>query len=370
MEVDKEDYYPDEIIKIDAFWALTYNPLNEEAHIQVKISDEFDTVIWNSSKYYNIGNFSEHWDISISSLNLTLKNYTHSLNIKFVSVHHKFGIGIISNLLETIQVKIYKRIPLCQLIGFRDTINYGEILIFQAKFFDNFIENSSFLNNQLINFLIRSNGSIIFQSNFTTNHLGIIDISLSSDHHLSLGENNLIFILVNNNVYNDSDFQFDVFLEKGLVFIDVLNFKDDIGKEEDFLIELYYYYFFNNTQYPLENQYIEFVILNNQNITYSQVCITNQSGILSVIVPYEKLTSNKEINELKLNIIFNGSLYLESKTLSLNLNIYIHEVESINHFNIILFASILSIILISSLMILFKFKRVKKKVLPEIIIRY
>ena len=370
IEVDKEDYYPNEIIKIDAFWALTYNPLTEEAYTQVRISDEFDTVIWNSSKYYNIGNFTEYWNISISALNLTLKNYTHYLFIKFVSIHHKFGMGIVSNLLETIQVKIYKRIPLCQLIGFRGNINYGDILIFQARFFDNFIENSSFLNNQLIIFLIRSNNSIIFQSNFTTNYLGIINVSISSDHHLNLGENKLIFFLVNNNVYNDSEFQYEVFLEKGPVFIDVISFKEDLGKEEDLMIELYYYYFFNNTQHPLENQYIELVILNDQNITYSQVYYTNQLGILSVTIPYEKMTYNKEINELKLNIFFNGSFYLENKTFSLNLNINIHEVESVNHLNIILFVSISAILLIFSLMILFKFKRVKKKVFPEIIIRY
>jgi len=370
IEVDKDDYYPNEIIKIDAFWALNYNPLNEEAYIQVKISDEFDTVIWNSSKYDSIGNFTENWNISINSLNLTLKNYTQYLYIKFVSIHHKFGMDIVSNLLETIQVKIQKRIPLCQLIGFRDNISYGEILFFQARFFDNFIENSSFLNNQLIIFLIRSNNSIIFQSNFTTNYLGIIDISISSDHHLSFGENKLIFILVNNNVYNDSEFQYEVFMEKGHVFIDVINFKEDLGKGEDLIIELYYYYFFNNTEYPLENQYIELVILNDQNTTYTQVCNTDQFGLLSVTVPHELMASNKEINELKLNIIFNGTLYLENKTLSLNLNININEVESVNQLNIIMFISISAIILITSLVILFKFKRVKKKVLPEIIIRY
>ena len=55
--------------------------------------------------------------------------------------------------------------------------------------------------------------------------MGIINVSISSDHHLNLGENKLIFFLVNNNVYNDSEFQYEVFLEKGPVFIDVINFK-------------------------------------------------------------------------------------------------------------------------------------------------
>ena len=369
IEVDKVDYYPNEIITIDAFWALNYNPLSEEAYIQVRISDEFDTVIWNSSKYYNIGNFTENWSISINSLNLTLKNYTHYLYIKFVSVYHQSG-TIISDLLETIQVKIRKRIPLCQLIGFKDHINYGESLIFQARFFDNLIENDSFLNNQLIIFLIRSNNSIIFQSNFTTNYLGIIDISISSGYHLNLGVNKLIFILVNNNVYNDSQFQYEVFLEKNPVFIDIINFKEDLGKQEDLKIKLFYYYFFNNSKNPLKNQTIDLIILNDQGTTYTQVYNTDPFGVLSIAVPYELLPSNNDSKELKLNIIFNGSLYLENKTLSLNLNINTHEVESVIQLNIILFVSISAMILLISLVILFKFKRVKKKILPEIIIRY
>jgi hypothetical protein len=281
LEVDKDDYYPDEQIKINAFWALNYNPISEEAYIQVSISDEFDTVIWNSSKYDNMGNNTENWSISIDSLNLTLNNYTHYLYIKFVSVYHQIGtMDIISNLLQTIQVKIRKRLVFCQLIGFKDQIHYGESLIFQARFFDNLGENNSFLDNQLILFLIKSNSSILFQSNFTTSYLGRIDIFVSSVDHLNFGVNKLIFILENNNVYNDSKFQYEVFLKKNPVLIDIINFKEDLGKKEDLIIELFYYYFFNNILYPLENQYIELVILYNQNTTYTQGYSTNINGVL------------------------------------------------------------------------------------------
>lgn len=368
IEVDKDDYYPNEMIIIDAAWTLNYNPLSEEAYIQIRISDEFDTVIWNSSKYDSIGNFTENWNISIDSLNLTLDNYTHFLYIKFLSFYHQIGtMEIVSNLLETIQVKIRKRLPLCQLIGFKYFINYEESFVFQARFYDTFIENNSFLNNQLITLLIRSNSSIIFQSNLTTNYLGIIDIVLSSINDLNLGVNELIFVLVNNNVYNDTEFQYDVFRKKNTVYIDVINLKEDLRKNEDLTIELFCHYYLNNTKIPLKNQYIELVILNDQNTTFTEIRNTDQSGILSVSVPYEILPSNKE---LQLNIIYNGSLSLENKTLTLNLNINIHEVENVIHLNIIIFVSISAIILLISLVILFRFKRVKKKALPEIIIRY
>ncbi len=371
IEVDRNNYYPDETIKINASWTLDYNPINEEAYIQVRISDDFDTVVWNSSKYDEIGNFSKNWSVNINFLNLTLKNYTNYLYIKFVSGYHQIGtMDIISNLLETIQVKIRKRIPFCQLIGFKDQINYGDSLIFQARFFDDLVENNTFLNNQLISFLIESNNSTIFQSNFTTNYLGRIDIFISSIDHLNLGVNNLIFELEKNIVYNDSKFQYEVLLEKNPILIDVISFKEDLGNEEDLIMELFYYSFFNNTVTPLKNQEIELVILDNKNIVYSQVYTTDLLGILSVAVPYEFIHSNKNIKTLKLNLIFNGSLYLENRTLSLNLNINIQEVENVIQLNFVLFISILVIISLISLTTLFKFKNGEKKLLPDITIRY
>ncbi|MFW9830034.1 MAG: hypothetical protein ACFFEY_20875, partial [Candidatus Thorarchaeota archaeon] len=125
MEIDKEYYHPDEIIKINASWLLDYNPINEEAYTQLKLTDEFDVIIWNSSEYDGIGNISENWSICLSNLNYILDNHTHFLFLKFFSVYHQIGIGdVVTNLLKTIQVKIIKKIPYCQLIGFRDRINY------------------------------------------------------------------------------------------------------------------------------------------------------------------------------------------------------------------------------------------------------
>ncbi|MBY8983767.1 MAG: hypothetical protein KGD65_01735 [Candidatus Lokiarchaeota archaeon] len=371
LEVDKEFYYPNEIVKINASWQLDYNPINEEAYIQVKLTDEFDTILWNSSKYDGIGNYTENWSIYINQLNLTLNNYTQNLYLKFLSVYHQIGtMDIISNLLETIQIKIVKRISSCELIGFKDQITYGESLSFQARFFDNLIENNTFLNNQLIIFRICSNNTIIFQSNFTTNNLGIIDILISSIDHLDLGVNNLVLKLCNNNVFNDSIFQYEVFVEKNPVLIDIINFQEDLEPWEDLIIELFYYYFFNNTLCPLKNQYIELVILSEKNITYTQIYNTDKNGILSVTIPHDLLSVNKENKELKLDLIFNGTLYLENKTLSLTLNININAPENGFQLNLVPFITVPAIIVLISLIILVRFKNPRKKILPDITIRY
>lgn len=371
LEIDKEFYYPNEVVKINASWELDYNPINEEAYIQVKLTDKFDSTLWNSSKYDGIGNYIKNWSIYINQLKLTLNNYTQSLYLKFLSVYHQIGtMDIISNLLETIQIKIIKRIPSCELIGFKDQITYGESFSFQARFFDNLIENNTFLNNQLIIFRISSNNTIMYQSNFTTNNLGIIDILISSIDHLELGVNDLILKLSNNTVFNDSIFQYEVFVEKNPVLIDVISFKEDLESWEDLIIELFYYYFFNNTLCPLKNQYIKLVILSEKNITYTQIYNTDKDGILSLTISHDLLSVNKEIKELKLDLIFNGTLYLENKTISLNLNINFNAPENGFQLNLVPFITVPAIIALISLIILVKFKKTRKKILPDITIRY
>jgi hypothetical protein len=371
IEVDKEYYYPNEIIKINASWRLDYNPAIEEASIQVKLTDEFDTVIWNSSKYDGIGNYTENWEINIDELNLALKNYTYNLYLKFLSVYHQIGImDIVTNLLETIPVKIIKRIPSCQLNGFKEEIKYGERLSFQAIFFDNLLDNNTLLKNQLITFLISSNNSIIFQTNYTTNDLGIIDISISSTNHLSLGANKLVFKLGHNNVFNDSIFQYEVFVDKNPVFIDTINLKEDLDRWEDLIITLFYYYFFNNTKSPLENQSINLIILSDKNITYTQIYNTDINGVLSIEIPHDLLRINKENVELTLNLIYNGSYYLENKTFSQILDINLYELESGFQLTLVSFVAISAITVLISLAVLFRFKKPKKMILPDITIRY
>ena len=277
---------------------------------------------------------------------------------------------IISNLLETIQVKIIKRIPSCQLIGFKDRINYGESLSFQARFFDNLIENNTLLNNQLIIFLVRSNNSIIFQSNFTTNDLGIINVSISSIDHLSLGVNNLVLKLGNNNVFNDSIFQYEFFVEKNPVFIEEISFKEDLETWEDLIIKLFYYYYLNNIAHPLENQSIELVISSDKNSTYTQIYNTDVDGVLLVTISHELLNSNRENKDLTLSLIYNGSLYLENKTHYLNLNIKFYEQEGGFQLILVSFVAVSATIVLISLIILFRFKKPKKMILLDITIRY
>ncbi|MFW9825309.1 MAG: hypothetical protein ACFFE4_20370, partial [Candidatus Thorarchaeota archaeon] len=271
---------------------------------------------------------------------------------------------------KTIQVKIIKKIPYCQLIGFRDRINYGENLSFQASFLDNFLENNIFLNNQLIKVYVKHNNSILYQSNLTTNSFGIIDIFITSPSDLSLGANNLMLKLENNLVFNDTIFQFDINVEKNLVIIDVVSFKEDMRWNEDLNINLFYYYFFNNTKFPLDNQSIELVVLSENNVTYKQIYKTDTNGILFITIPQEILNFNNQNKDFVLKFVYNGTSFLDNNTLFLNLRIKVYEYDGGFQLNFVLIFAISATILLISLVLVFKFKNPKKKLLPSITIRY
>jgi len=370
LEVDKNSYYANEEIRINASWELDYNPFNEYGYIQIHLYDSLEYLIWNSSEYDEIGLFTEEWIIDITNLKTMFFNYS---NIVFIRFFHYvwYGEGPIQPIpIETKEVTIFKRTPLCQLFGFRDRIKYGEDLTFTAKFYDEFIENNSFLNNQSILFTIYVNNSAIYQNNFTTNYLGIIEISISSVVHLNLGLNKFTFKLLQNKIYNDSIFQYEISLDKNPVFVDIINYNENLAKKEDLVIQLEYYYFFNGSLIPLNNQCIELEILWNQSLIFTQIFSTDISGFLLVSIPHELLNFSVKIEDLKLNFVYNGTIYLENKTISLNININNSKAKSALNSNVILFTALSIVSLLISLPFLYRFKKERKKILTEITIRY
>ncbi|MBA7558260.1 hypothetical protein ES705_51056 [subsurface metagenome] len=218
--------------------------------------------------------------------------------------------------------------------------------------------------------MISVNNSIIFQHNFTTNHLGIIEICISSVVHLNIGLNKFTFNVLQNKVYNDSIFQYEIFLDKNPVFIDIINYNEHLAKKEDLVIQLKYYYFFNGSLIPLNNKCIKLEILWNQSLIFTQIFNTDISGVLLVSIPHELLNFTGEIEDLKLNFVYNGTIYLENKTISLNININNFEAKSSLNSNIALFTALSIISLLISLPLLYRFKKERKKMLTEITIRY
>ncbi len=281
FEVDKESYYYDEDIFINATWDLTYNPRTEINYIQIQIYDMFGDIIWNSPQYDDIGIFSNNWTISIQNLDFPFLNSSNYFSIRMFYYYLEIAtMNKATSFLETIQVQILKKEPTCQLIGFNSYITYNETLDFKAKFFI----NSTNLANEDISFKVDFNSSIIYEANFTTDINGEINLTISSDQ-LEVGENILIFEILNNVIYNNTIFQFNITLGKIHIYSEIIDFKDVLNQGADLEAEVQYYYYFNNTRYNLNYYPIIIKIFDNNTLLYSNVFTTDEAGALEIEIP-------------------------------------------------------------------------------------
>ncbi|MFW9972118.1 MAG: hypothetical protein ACFFDF_18150 [Candidatus Odinarchaeota archaeon] len=200
-------YYIDESIKINATWVLNYNPNSEDAYVQIHIVDEFAQFVWNSSMYNQIGTSEKNWTVDIGDFDLDLENSSCFLYIKFFVFYFHIDTGSpMCNYLTTIEVSVMKRNISCELLGYKDRIIFGEDLYLIARFYDESTNNTRYLFNQSVQFLISFNDVIITQCNYTTNISGVISFQLLSATHLMFGLNFLIFSIDGNNLYNNSKF--------------------------------------------------------------------------------------------------------------------------------------------------------------------
>ena len=369
LETDKNNYYTKEVIELNASWELDYNPFTEQGWIQINIYDSLGKLIWNSSRYDEIGLFIEQWSINTTELKTTFSDFTSNVIIKlyFYLLDNKEPVPFLK---DSEEITIIKRIPLCELLGFRERLNYSEEISFSAKFYDNIIDNGSLLINQLVLFMISFNDSIIFQENFTTNQFGIIEITLSTLVHLNLGLNTLVFKIIESNIYNDSIFQHEILVEKTPVFIEVINIDNLIVKDEDLVIQLYCYYFFNDSMTPLNNQSIKVEILHNQSLIYSELYNTDITGFLSITISQAILNSTREFEEIILILQYNGNYFMQNETTSLILSIDGSKGKSSQNLNVILIVSFSLMSILIPLPLLYRFKKERKKMLTEVIIKY
>ena len=374
LKTNKETFYIDENIIINASWELNYDINDEIAYIQVQIFDKHNEILWNSSECNEIGTFEKNWTIEIARLNISFTNYSNVLYIKFYSYYFHFdAMNTVATFLETIKIKIFKRFISCQLIGFKNYLKFNEELLFQARFYDELLEENSNLINQSVIFKIISNDLIRYESHFVTNESGTIKVFILSIKHLKPGRNLLIFLIKDNKIYNNSKFIYEIFLEKNPIFIEIIKFKERLSLEEDLEIRLFYYFYFNDSLKPLDNQHIELKILRNNSLIFTNEYKTDNSGVLHIIIVQELFNSNQRSEELIIDLTFNGTDFLENKTLSLKLktNQYLNsEITSSINLKLLSLTSILTLLLILILFIVKINKNKSEKILSEIAIRY
>ena len=214
LETDKEIYYNDEIIKINASWDLDYE-IGDSSHVQIKIFNESNDLIWFSPRYSEKGNSNKIWNVVINELNITFKNPSNILNITFF---YYITPDIGSFLEPMIQIKTIKRNTSGLLIECPKYINPGQQLQFKAVFYNISLDNESYLVNYIIFFKIISKGIPTYRNNFTTNSSGMVQIIVPSGN-LTAGINILIFEIRDNKFYNN------LILEQ-IIYVQLSTFED------------------------------------------------------------------------------------------------------------------------------------------------
>ncbi len=374
FDTDKSVYYVDEDIKVNASWELYYNPINEIAYTQIHILDGLDQIIWNSTKYNQIGPYEQNWTLNYNNFNIDFINDSCRLYLKFFLFYFQIDTtNTMFTYLETLEIRILKRNITCELIGHKDTIKMGEMLSITAKFYDNTSELGQSLINQSVQFSITFSDLIIFQSNYTTNTLGEIAIDLCSITHLKLGLNLLLFSVTNSKVYNDSIFKYDVFIEKSDLIIDVITFNNELKNDENLELELHCFYFINESIQSLNNHTMFITIFDNNSIYFINKCTTNQFGFLTIIIPQEAFNYNQAYHDFNISIFFNGTYFLENKTIIRSFKLKQDtnsEVPNSYQLQFLSFISILIIVLVVFSYMITSKRSKSGKILTELIVRY
>ena len=213
FDTDRDVYYNDEIIEINASWELDYNPPSESAFIRAMILNENDTLLWNSTEYSDIGNFTKLWYVDIKSLDLVFENYSNTLYVKFYSYFSQGGTPLIL-FLETIEVLTIKRNISCELISFRKFLTFGEVLHFKARFYNTTFNSVTNLTDHIISLKIISNNFVLYKKNYTTNSSGMIEIFVSSYSNLTIGLNLLIFTA---KLFEELYFEFEILIQSPIL---------------------------------------------------------------------------------------------------------------------------------------------------------
>jgi len=208
FNIDKDTYYNDEEICINASWDLDYDG-GVSSYIQIKIFDENWETLWNSSKYDQKGTHLEgEWYVKILDLPLPFNNTSNDLIIVF---YYYLNTGsVFVDFMEIRYIQAIKRNVSCELIDFKRNINYGDILQFKARFYCS--ENNSNLANHLITVKIVSNKGIHYTNNFTTNSSGIIEIIIPTFENITIGRYNIKFEVIGTKFYDDSTFEYQLYV--------------------------------------------------------------------------------------------------------------------------------------------------------------
>jgi len=368
FNTNKSIYYYDEFMEINALWELNYDTNQEISYIQIQVFDINDSLLFNSSKFYEIGISTKNWTIELQKLEFTIENSSYALFIKAFNYYMNLNVGNPElTILDSIRVDVLKRNVSCEITGYKSNIKYGENLSLIAKL--SCPDKEIDLSNQSVEVKIISKEIINYKEYYITNSSGKITFQIFSIYHLNLGLNFLIINITDSNLFKDCFFTFNITVEKYKIFAEVISFKNKIQPNEDIQLELLYYYN-NNSIHPLINKTITVAIYTNSLLKFKDNFKTNNSGLLKVYIFHELIDFKPDQNTFLINLFFNGSRFLQNYTLSFGLEINYNENQMNFHTVEFTLVSLVSFLLISFSIFVYKKRRAKNQLLKDISFKY
>ena len=358
FQTDKDSYYAEESIQLEVSWTFDFVE-EDNPFFQIRIFDNYDSLIWNSSEFREKGLIEKNWTIIIENLDLNFNNNSNTISIKAIVFNEINGGPMTPLILQTKFITINKRNLCCELSNFPDKVILGNNLSLEAQFYVE--ETNVSLSGEDIHIKILSNNSKMFEINSTLNNHGLITLNLSSLNDMALGINILIFNISNLVIYNQTTFTFEILVEKASVFVDILKYEEKLGWSENLELELFFYCFDEFIK-PLKNKTVKILIYDNYNMNHQFYLHTDDSGFLKINLSTSTLDIDYINTVFFLDLIFNGSEFLKEKKLILKFEILTAELS--NNYSFISFI-IISVIIFLSVLVLSNYIYQMKKRKPK-----
>ncbi|MEJ2278010.1 MAG: hypothetical protein P8Y70_09740 [Candidatus Lokiarchaeota archaeon] len=293
-----------------------------------------------------IFNLSKYIELKIGNTTL---NFLIEENQYFNS--HKFNVT----------VQVLKENILCHFPEDLNKIEYGESLLLYPNFYKLSLNGNEIpLVNHKIHFQIFWNDSLIYNSNFTTDETGTIELNLTTDNnHMNYGKNDLVFSIEEEDSIYSIQFKYVLDIEKTTVYKKVIRLNESEIPFQNIELEIFYYFYYNGKITPLKEAEIKVIIYYKEIKIMQAILKTNKSGYLNTQINLTRLNKTLSGQSINIKLIYNGSEILRNDTFIRNYNFkgnisHKRDLSPINNILIIIFSALSIIISFVSINIILK----------------